>query len=314
MKDQSAHTGCNNASVTGALCALSAFLIWGVFPLYFRALSDVPAFEVLAHRVVWSTLLVGLVAVMLRHGPQVWAIVKDWRRLGLYFCTSVLITINWLVFIYAVGHDQVLQSSLGYYMTPLVNVLLGVLFLSERLSRTEAVAIALVAAGVFGLLFDLGSVPVIGLILAITFGAYGLIRKKIGGDPLIGVLIETSLATPPAVCYLIWTGGATAFRTHAVTTDLLLVVSGLVTAVPLILFAAGANRLRLSTVGLLQYITPTGQFLLAVLYFGEPFTRGHAVAFSCIWIALALVGHDMWRKSQLIPDRPTRATLLQSEL
>lgn len=300
MTHQDLSRGPSDHTTTGVLYALGAFAIWGAFPLYFKALPGIPALEVLAHRVVWSALLVGLAVAVVRRRAEIVAVAGHWRRLGIYLISALLISSNWLIFIWAVTHDQVLQSSLGYYMTPLVNVVLGVLFLSERLSRAELGAILLAGVGVLGLAVGIGVMPWLGLALALTFGAYGLVRKKAGGDPLIGLLAETGLLTPLALGYLVWLSsqGDGAFGTRAPTIDVLLAASGIVTAVPLVLFAAATNRLRLATVGLLQYLTPTGQFLLAVFLYGEPFTQAHALAFACIWSALAIVSLDIWRRSR----------------
>lgn len=277
----------------GLLSGLGAFLAWGlVAPVYFKMLGGTGAVEIVAHRVVWTVILVGGVVLATQPMARVVTAVGSWKRLGIFVVTTLLVSSNWTLFIYAIGSGQMVQSSLGYYINPLVNVVLGVVFLGERLSRQQIVAVLIATAGVGYLVLSYGVVPWLALALALTFGFYALVRKKAAIDPLIGLLVETALLVPPAVVYLLWLGAQGSFLTHGIGHDLLLMLSGPMTAVPLILFMMAASRLKLSTVGLLQYIGPTGQLLLGVLVYGEHFGSAHAVAFACIWLALMVYSAD----------------------
>lgn len=274
----------------GLAYGLAAYTAWALVVVYFKAVAHVPALEVLAHRVVWSTVLLFGLLAWRRQWPSMRAVWRRPRVLRTLAATTLLIGANWFVFIWAVGHGRVLQSSLGYYINPLVNVLLGVVFLRERLGRLERASVLLAAAGVVYLTVSYGQLPWVALTLALSFGLYGLLRKTVQAGPLVGLAIETTLLTPAALAYLAYTAvvGANAFAAGSAMTDLLLILAGIITAVPLLWFANAARRLRLATVGLLQYVAPTGQFLLAVLVFGEPFGRHHLIAFACIWTALVL--------------------------
>lgn len=277
----------------GFVFALLAYLAWGLFPVYFHALKGVPAPEILAHRILWSAAFLAVLVTLARRWPEVAALVREPRRLGVYVLTTALVTANWLLYIWAVTTGQVLESSLGYFVNPLVNVLLGVLFLHERLRPRQVAALSLAAAGVLVLVVRLGAFPWLALSLALSFGFYGLVRKRAHIDPLIGLLVETSLVAPLA---LLLVGGRALAGSGALgsapSTTALLVFSGVVTALPLIWFAHGVRALRLSTMGLLQYVAPTLQFLCAVVLFREPFSRAHAAAFACIWASLALYTAD----------------------
>lgn len=282
----------------GVVYGLSAYLMWGLVPIYFKAVAHVPPMEVLAHRVLWAApFLLGLLAH--RRGIRLAVQAMRVRRTAAtLFGTTVLIATNWFVFIWAVGHDQVLQASLGYFINPLVNVLLGFVFLGERLRRLQTVSVGLAVVGVGYLTLRYGAFPSIALLLAGSFGFYGLLRKTARVDALAGLTAEVSLLLPAAIVFLTYQGlrGTSAFGLHAWGTDLLLVAAGLVTAIPLLCFTAAARRLRLATLGFLQYVAPTGHFLLAVLLYGEVFTRTHLIAFGCIWTALALYSVDAVRR------------------
>ena len=272
---------------SSGISALSAFLLWGLMPIYFKALGALSPLEIVAHRIIWSMLLVGALSLILYPFDVIWQAVKDRRRFGTYLVTALLISSNWLV-----------EVSLGYYINPLVNVLLGVLFLAERLSRPQILAVALAFASVFSLVVDAGSVPWLGLFLGVTFGLYALVRKKAGIDPLLGLLIETALLAPPAIGYVLWLGaeGTGAFGAYSPRVDLLLLAAGLVTSVPLVLFMIGNRGLRLSTIGLMQYIAPSCQLTLAVTCYGEVLTPAYELAFGGIWVALALFSWDLWQR------------------
>lgn len=286
-------TSPRSPQVAGFIAAIGAFLIWGIInPVYFKAVSFVDPVEIMAHRIVWTVALLGGYVLLTQGAGSILRAVGSWRRLGILAVTTVLITINWTVFIHAVVSNQLVASSLGYYINPLVNVLLGVVFLGERLSRRQSGAVALAALGVLTMVVLHGSLSWVSLVLPVSFGLYGLIRKRAVVDPVIGLLVETALIFPICFGYLLWLGADGAFVAGGLDTNLLLMLSGPVTGIPMVLFVYGAQRLNLSTVGLLQYLGPTGQLLMGVLLYGEAFTTGHAVGFACIWVALAVFSAD----------------------
>jgi chloramphenicol-sensitive protein RarD len=278
------------ASRAGLGYGLAAYGFWGLVPIYFKAVASVPALEVLAHRVVWSVVVLASVLSVQRRWREVWAVLRDRRTLAVLAVTTVLVGGNWYIFIWAVANDRVLQASLGYFINPLVNVFLGVVFLRERLSRAGVVAVALAAVAVVWLTAQAGELPWVSLVLAFSFGLYGLLRKTATVKPVPGLMVETSLMAPPALLYLglVASRGGLYFGTGSPRLDLLLIAAGLVTALPLLWFTAAARLLPLATLGFLQYLAPTGQFLLAVLAFGEPLTRDRLLAFGLIWVALAI--------------------------
>ena len=281
----------------GLLLGLGAYLLWGVLPLYFKALVRVDPTEIVAHRIVWSLLFLAGLATLWRRWGAIRAAVTTRRVLTTLVLTALLIAVNWLVYIYAVVSGHVLEGSLGYYLNPLVNVLLGVVLLKERLSRAQLAATLLAAAGVAVLAAGAGSGLWISLTLAASFALYGFLRKVAPVDSLEGLSIETALLAPFALGWLLWLqqAGTAGFGAHGTAVDLLLVLGGAVTAIPLLLFTAAARRLPYSTLGFLQYIAPSIQFLLAVLAFGEPLTVPHLVCFGAIWTALAMFTFDGWR-------------------
>ena len=281
----------------GVLAAAASYLTWGLFPLYFRALRDVPPPEVLSNRIVWSVLFMAVLITALRRWGDVARQLGVPGTLPTLAASAVLISTNWLVYIWAVGTGHVLEASLGYFVNPLVTVLLGVVFLGEPLSGRQKLAIGLATAGVLALMIHVGRPPWVALTLAVTFGLYGLLRKRAQVDSTTGLLAEVTL--PLAFAWLGWQGwqGKLHYGITAWTT-VLLTASGVITAVPLILFAIGVRRLRLSTIGLLQYLNPTMQFAIAVFLFGEPFTRWHAVAFGCIWASLVIYTVDALSRSR----------------
>lgn len=289
----------------GLVNALLGYLAWGFFPIYFKALVGVPALEVLAHRVIWSAvLLTGVVTVLGRWGTVGHAVRRGGRTA--ITASTLLIAVNWLTYIWAIQAGRVLEASLGYFVNPLVSVLLAVVFLGERLRGRQVAAVGLAAAGVLALVIQQGTFPWLPLTLALSFGLYGLVRKRAEVDAVGGLLAETALLTPLALALVLVRGhaGAGAFGRDAATTALLL-AAGPITTLPLIWFARGVQLLPLSTVGLLQYVTPTCQFLLAVALYREPLTRAHALAFGCIWTALALYSWDSLaaaRRARAAPD------------
>jgi len=281
----------------GVAYGLLAYGAWGFIAVYFKAVAAVPPLEVLAHRMVWSAVFLCLFAALRGRGRDIVAAVRDRRSVLTLAATALLVSLNWYVFIWAVTHGRLLQASLGYFINPLVNVLLGFVFLGERLRRAQTASVALAGAGVAWLGWHIGQVPHIALVLAFTFGFYGLLRKRARADALAGLTVETLLMFGPAVAYLLSleAGGRLAFLHRDGSLTLLLVAAGPVTATPLLWFANAARRLRLATVGFLQYLAPTFQFLLAVAAYGEPFSPAHRVAFACIWTALGIYTLDALR-------------------
>ena len=286
--------GVGDGTFSGVLYALAAFGIWGLSPIYFKSLGHLPATEVLAHRVVWATVLLVAVLWLQRRGLELIRELLSWRRVGFYLVTALLVSTNWLIFIWSIQNDRLLEASLGYYINPLVNVLLGTVFLRERLNRWQIVAVALAAAGVMNLVLGYGKFPWVALTLAFSFGFYGLLRKKAGMDAILGLTVETLLLVPAALLFLGWLAfqGSAAFAHAGAKTDVLLIFAGVITAVPLVCFLQAARRLKLTTVGLMQYLAPTLNLLLAVLAYYEPFTTAHLITFVCIWIALAIYSFD----------------------
>ena len=280
----------------GVAFGLSAYILWGCFPLFFALFQGVPAFEILIHRILWSCLfLVGLVTLLKRWAPIRKALTEP-RRLGSVLGCALLIAINWGLYIYAVETRQVLQASLGYFMTPLVNVALGMLVLRETMHRLQAAAVGLAAVAILIQLLLLGELPWISLGLAFSFGTYGLLRKQVPLDGLSGLFVETLLLLPLALLTLAWLVQVDLSHFLGETrTTLLLIASGVITALPLLAFAGAARRLRLATLGFLMYINPTIQFGIALLVFGEPLTAVQLATFALIWTALALYTWSAWQ-------------------
>jgi chloramphenicol-sensitive protein RarD len=275
---------------TGILSAASAFLCWGLFPLYFHAIGEVPPLQILAHRMLWSLLFLMIVLLVRRQWKWL-AVVRQPRIFGSFIASAVLLSVNWLIYIWAVNNGHVIESSLGYFINPLVNISLGYLLLKERLRPAQWMAIAVAALGVAWLTWQAGTVPWIALALAFSFGGYGLLRKTAALGALEGLSFETMVLFPVAAAYVIWltVNGQNAFiNTDSTSTRLLLMAAGPITAIPLLLFASGARQIPLSVLGLLQYLSPTLQFLLGVWLFHEAFTPDRLVGFVLIWAALAL--------------------------
>ena len=279
----------------GLLYTTGAFLLWGAVPVYWKMLGDVPALEILAHRIVWALVLVFLWMTFRSRWHELGTALRRPRTVAALLASTVFIATNWGLFVWAVNAGRVLSTSLGYYINPLVSVLLGLVVLRERLNRRQWIAVGLAAVAVTILTLRVGHLPWISLALAFSFGFYGLLRKTVAADAVVGLTFETAALTPLCLAFLGWRErlGVAAFAHQGVGVDLLLVAAGAVTAIPLILFTLGARRLPLSTVGLLQYIAPTCTFLLAVFLYSEPFTSAHAVAFALIWTALALYTYDL---------------------
>lgn len=282
----------------GLRYALGAYAIWGFVPLFFKLLTTVPPVEVLAQRIVWSLPLCFLIMAFRRQIGEYFAALKDWRALRLLLASSVLIAVNWLVYIFAIFTDHVLAASLGYYLNPLINVLLGMIFLGERLSRLQAVAVAIAGIGVAILLAGALDTLWISLTLAVTFGTYGLIRKVAPVGSLPGLAIETTLLLPlslAAAGYYIWLGDGRGFGS-GVGISWLLAAGGVVTAVPLLLFATAARKMSYAALGFVQYLAPSIAFLLSLFVFDEPLKPAQLACFLLIWISIAVFSFDMWRK------------------
>lgn len=295
----------------GIVYAGGAYVLWGLLPLYWKALQGVPALEILAHRMVWSLVVVLALLAVQRHWRWLWPALSNGRVLLTFLASALLLSVNWFVYIWAVNAGHVVEASLGYFINPLVNVLLGVLFLRERLRLWQGVAIALALGGVLYLTISVGALPWIALTLAGSFGFYGLIRKTATLNSLEGLTLETLLLFVPALVYLLalQSRGQGAFGHTDVFTTLLLIVSGVATATPLLLFAAGARQITLTTLGLLQYIAPTLQFLIGVLVYNEPLTTARLIGFALIWGALlvytlesVLQGAGAARRRAVVPE------------
>ena len=290
----------HKGKIAGGLLVTAAFLIWGANPIYFKAISHVDPAEVITHRVIWSALLLIAVVSLARTWPVVSGALRDPRAVMMLSLSASLLAANWLLLLWAVNLGRVLESGLGYFINPLLNILLGVLVLRERLSPWAALAVGLAAAGVLYLAVQADTIPWIGLALAVTFSLYGLVRKTVGVSAVEGHAVEILLMLPVALAFLIYlvSHGQSAFWFADLRTNGLLFCAGAVSLTPLVCFADGVRRLDYSTVGFFQYIQPTGHFLLAVFVFGEAFTVPHMIAFSLIWLALAIFTGDTVRQER----------------
>ena len=284
----------------GLVLAFSAYFVWGSFPLFFSLLNHVAPMEVLVQRIVWAFLATLVVIVLMRRRASYVALLQNRRAMAWLLLSGVLIGLNWLVFIWAVSVGRVLETSLGYFLTPLVSLMLGRILLKETMNRFQAVAGALAAVAVLFELVALGHLPWVSLLLAGSFGFYGLVRKQQPVDSLQGLNVEALVLLPVAAIWLLWqvsTGGVIQFGSDLRTT-LLLVASGAVTAVPLLLFAAAARRLDLTVVGFIMYVNPTMQFLTAVFIFNEPYPPLRLVTFAIIWLAMLVFMIGLWHSAQ----------------
>lgn len=283
----------------GAAYGIGAYVFWGISPVYFKVIAAVPAAEVLAHRIIWSVLLLVVLVAVRREWAAIRAALVDRRRLLTLLCTGVLVGGNWYGFIWSIENHQLMQASLGYFINPLVSVLLGFVFLRERLRVGQWCSVAAATVAVVYLTHAEHTLPWLGLYLAVTFGLYGLLRKKIDVASHIGLTVETAFLLPVALTYLVYlmAVGSAAFTRVSVMLDLELFAAGAITTTPLLLFNAAARRLRLATLGFLQYLAPTGHFLLA-LCFGEPMSHARWVAFIVIWGALVLYSVDTARHAR----------------
>lgn len=288
----------DNIARQGVIYAISAYLMWGIAPIYFKYLHGVAALEILGHRIVWSFVFLAI----LIHTRKQWGMVQQTIRLrrkwALLSVTALLVGANWLIFIWAINNDHLLDASLGYYINPLLNVILGMLFLGERLRRLQWFAVFLATVGVAIQLIVFGSIPIVAIGLAITFGLYGLLRKKVAVDSQTGLFIETLMLLPLALIYLLLIAQSPTSNMfiNSLSMNGLLMLAGIVTTLPLLCFAGAATRLRLSTLGFFQYIGPSIMFVLATVFYGEPLTLDKLVTFAFIWLALVVFSADGLRQ------------------
>ena len=272
------------------IAGFAAFATWGLIPIYWKLLKTVPATEILAHRCVWTTLFLIVLLTWQRRWPELREAARSRRTLLYCLASGLALSINWLFFIWAVNVDRVIETSLGYFMTPLVNVLFGAIFLRERLTRWQLISVLLALAGVLNLTLGYGKFPWVAVVLCVSFGVYGLLRKKSGTRAIPGLFLETTLLTPIALLYLLQLERAGTFTLGPSpwSLGLILVSTGVVTGLPLVWFGHAARHLRMTTVGFLQYLAPSGSFLLGVFLYHEPFTHNHMITFALIWAALAI--------------------------
>ena len=292
-------SGIDESARRGLYFGLAAYGLWGVLPIYFKALAEVPPVDIVAHRIIWSLPFLALLLTTMAGWRQVREAMASRRTMALLLLTALLIAVNWLLYVYAVVSGHILAGSLGYYLNPLMNVLLGRVVLKERLSGLQWAAVAMAAAGISALAVGALGQLWISLGLAVSFATYGLLRKIAPVDSVAGLSVETALLFPLAAAWLAW-GVAAGQPSFGSTTNeaLLLALAGIVSTTPLLLFTGAARRLRYSTLGMLQFIAPTLQFLIAVLMYGEAFTTAHAVAFGAIWLALGLYVAGLTRDSR----------------
>lgn len=274
----------------GVLAGIGAYTLWGLFPIYWRLLEQVPATEILAHRIVWSLAFVALLLILQRDWQWIKGTIHDRRTMVVYTLAAILLSINWFTYIWAVNAGYVVEASLGYFINPLVNFMLGVIFFKEKLRGGQVAAVILAVLGVIYLTVSYGSLPWIALVLAFSFGTYGLIKKTASLESMHGFSLETAVLFLPALGFLLYRGasGVGAFMHLGTATTLLLILAGPVTSIPLLMFGYAARSIPLSMLGFIQYITPTMQFMLGVFVYNEPFPTSRLVGFSMIWLALLL--------------------------
>lgn len=289
------------------IAGIAAFGFWGIIPIYWKFLRMVPASEILAHRFVWTTAFLAALLSWQGRWSEVRQALRSRRAVLYCLASGTAISLNWLMFIWAVNANRVLETSLGYFITPLMNVLFGAIFLRERLTRLQFISVILVALGVLNLTFGYGRFPWIAMGLCCSWGVYGLLRKLSGTAAIPGLFFETTMLLPLALAYLfiLQTKGTLFFSPLHWTESLILISSGLVTGLPLVWFGHAARHLRLTTVGFLQYLAPSGTFFLGVFLYHEPFTRAHLITFGLIWIALGIFTFEMirlWRSNRVDAD------------
>lgn len=285
---------------SGVLFTLSSYVLWGLFPLYFRSINMVDATEIIGHRIIWSAILIFFILFLLKQWDWLKKACKG-RIILIFFCSSFLLAINWGTYVYAIVHDRTLEASLGYFINPLISVALGAYFLKEKLRSLQKVCVLLALIGVIWITWKTGSAPWLGLTMATTFAVYGLIRKTAPLGSIEGLALETLILTPVALGFLAWlyTQNILAFTTAPASIQLLLIAAGPITTIPLLLFASGVRRINYSTVGIIQYVSPSMVFLLGVFAFHEPFNVTLFIGFLFIWTAVLLFTFDSIRHSKL---------------
>lgn len=283
----------------GVLLGIMAYLVWGLLPLYWKMIKVVPAQEILAHRILWSFIFVTIVVILSGKWGKMLEVFKDKKCMGYIAICSVLISINWFLYIWAVNSKHIVDASLGYYINPLMSVLFGVIFLKEKLEASQYIALVIAAAAVVFMIVLYGSVPWISLALATSFALYGLCKKMISAESTVGLAIETSILTPLALGYLIFIGfhGNGAYGSSAGVT-IFLSVAGVVTAIPLIFFAESVKRIKLSTIGFLQYLSPTLSLIIGLVVYKETFSQVDILGFGLIWVALIIYSRSLLKKSK----------------
>ncbi|HEY5731786.1 MAG TPA: EamA family transporter RarD [Anaerolineales bacterium] len=293
----------------GILYGIGAYVLWGFFPIYWKLLIDVPALEVIGHRIGWSFILLLIYVVARGQWRKFRASALNWRTIGVYTIASVLLSFNWLIYVWGVNAGFVVETSLGYFINPLFYVLLGVVFLGERLRAMQWIPIGLAAIGVTYLTFVYGRLPWIALSLAFTFGLYGFVKKLSPLGSLHGLTLETGIVFPVAVIYIAALGfnGIGAFLSKDVSIDLFLIGAGLVTTIPLLMFASAARQIPLTIVGLLQYIAPTIQFLIGVFIYKEAFDTSRFIGFSIVWVALIIFAVENYLANRMAVKPVTQA-------
>src|SRR2546423_10788742 len=298
MPPAAKHSSVAREDRSGLIAGIAAFGTWGLIPVYWKLLSNLSALEILAHRFVWTTVFLSGLLSFQQRWPEVREATRSRRALLYCLASGLAISVNWLFFIWAVNVGRVIETSLGYFMTPLIYVLFGATFLRERLTRWQLFSVLLALVGVLNLTLGYGKFPWLAITLCVSFGLYGLLRKKSGVRPIPGLFLETTLLTPIAALYLVYLQreGSAAFTAGGWRMILLLISTGIVTGLPLVWFGHAARHLRLTTLGFLQYLSPSCSFFLGVFLYHEPFTRTHLITFSFIWIALAIFTIEaIWR-------------------
>jgi len=286
----------------GILYGIGAYMLWGLFPLYWKQLHDVPALQVIGHRIAWSFILLVVYIVITKQWKDFRSVAFAPRTIGIYSMAAVLLSLNWLVYVWGVNSGFIVETSLGYYINPLLSVLLGVIFLRERLRPLQWIPVGIAAIGVGYLTFVYGRLPWIALSLAFSFGFYGFVKKLSPLGSLYGLTLETGIVFPIALIYLMFVGfnGTGAFLQDGTTVDLFLIGAGVVTTIPLLMFASAAKQIPLTIIGLLQYVAPTMQFLIGIFIYKEPFDQSHLVGFGIVWVALIIFAVESYFSNRLI--------------
>ena len=289
-------TSSQNALQLGLIAGIAAFTMWGIFPIYLKVIEDVSSFEILAHRILWSVPFGALILSLRKQWPEVMMALRDKYVIAMLSISSLAIAANWLIYIWAILHDRILEASLGYYINPLIYMVAGFFIFGEKLRKTQLFAVALATVGVLVLVIGAGIVPWVPITLAVLFTVYGYIRKTAKTGAMPGLFIEVILLSPAAALYIIWlsSAGKAVFSSGDISVDMLLVFSGPATVLPLVCFALAARRVTFLTLGFLQYIGPTLQFMLGI-YYGEALTLFHGICFGFIWAALAVFSFDALR-------------------